>query len=160
MDSAAFLTQYGLYAGSALYCFVGGLIPVFNIEAYMLVLASTTDASRHWVVLTLVATGSHMAAKSLLYASGRGIGAGVSTRHQARIEQVRQRLERWRYGRVGFVFVSALTGFPPFYAVSILAGMLRFGFVRVFCAGFFGRFLRFAAFLLFPQACLRLLNAL
>jgi membrane protein YqaA with SNARE-associated domain len=160
VDSAAFLTQYGLYAGSALYCFLGGLIPVFNIEAYLLVLASTTNASRHWVLLTLVATGAHMAAKSLLYASGRGIGSGIPKKHQARIEQVRQRLERWRYGRTGFVFISALTGFPPFYAVSVLAGALKFGYVRFYLAGTAGRFLRFAAFLLFPQACLRLLNAL
>jgi membrane protein YqaA with SNARE-associated domain len=160
VDSTAFVTQYGLYAGSAIYCFLGGLIPLLNIEAYLLVLASTTDASRHWVVLTLVATGAHMAAKSLLYASGRGIGSGVSTRHQARIEQVRQRLERWRYGRAGFVFASAFLGLPPFYAVSVLAGALKFGYVRFCLAGTAGRFLRFAAFLLFPQVCLRLLNAL
>jgi membrane protein YqaA with SNARE-associated domain len=160
VDAASHFTQYGLYAGSALYCFVGGLVPVFNIEAYLLVLASTTDASRHWEVLTLVATGAHMAAKSLLYASGRGVSSGIPKRHQARIELVRQRLARWRYGRAGFVFVSALTGFPPFYALAILAGMLRFGFVRFLGAGSLGRFLRFAAFLLFPQLCRRLLDAL
>jgi len=160
VDSTAFLTQYGLYAGSAIFCFLGGLIPFLNIEAYLLVVASTTDAGRQWLPVAMVGSIAHMGAKLLLYAGGRGIGSGVAARHQARIEQVRQRLERWRYGRAGFVFVSALTGIPPFYAVSILAGMLRFGWFRFVSVSLPGRFLRFAAVLLFPQAFLRLLNAL
>jgi len=160
VDSTAFVTQYGLYAGSAIYCFLGGLIPFLNIEAYLLVLASTTDASRHWVLLSLITASAHMLAKSILFACGRGAGAVIPQRHRQRIEQTRLRLERWRYGRSGFVFASAFLGLPPFYAVSVLAGALKFGYVRFCLAGTAGRFLRFAAFLLFPQACLRLLNAL
>ena len=160
MDSSSFLAQYGLYAGSAIFCFLGGLIPFFNIEAYLLVVALTTDAGRLWLPVAAIGTVAHMGAKLLLYAGGRGIGSRIPERHQARVEQARQRLEHWRYGRAGFLFVSALTGIPPFYAVSILAGMLRFGWVWFVCVSLPGRFLRFAAVLLFPQVCLRLLNAL
>jgi membrane protein YqaA with SNARE-associated domain len=160
VDSVAYLTRYGLYAGSALYCFVGGLVPVFNIEAYLLILASSTDSSRHWMPLSLVMAGSHMLAKAILFAVGRGAGAVMSRRYQQGIERTRRRLERWRYGRSAFVFASAFLGVPPFYAVSVLAGALEFGFVRFYLAGTAGRFFRFAAFLLFPEACVRLYKAL
>jgi membrane protein YqaA with SNARE-associated domain len=160
VDSSAFLAQYGLYGGTAVFCFLGGVLPFLNVEAYLLVIASTMDAGRIWLPLAAVAAVAHMAAKLLLYAAGRGIGSGVPKRYQAHVEQVRQRLERWRYGRTGFVFASAFLGFPPFYAVSILAGMLRFGWIWFVGVSLPGRFLRFAAFLLFPQVCVRLYHLL
>jgi membrane protein YqaA with SNARE-associated domain len=158
MDPVALLTRFGPYAGTALYCFLGGLIPIFNIEALMVLLATTTDASRHWLVLTLVATVAHMGAKALLYGGGRGLTFGLGDRAKAGVAKAERQLQQWRFGPSAFVFASASLGFPPFYAVSVLAGTLRLGLLRFFLAGFAGRFLRFAAFLLVPQFCMRLLG--
>jgi membrane protein YqaA with SNARE-associated domain len=160
MDSAALLSQYGPYAGAAIYCFLGGFIPIFNIEAFLVFLSAGTETGQHWFLLALVTVTAHMAGKSLLYAAGRGASCALSASRRARVESVERRLQQWRFGPSAFVFASAGLGFPPFYAVALMAGTLRLGFRRFLLPGFAGRFLRFAALLLFPQAALRLFHTL
>jgi membrane protein YqaA with SNARE-associated domain len=143
-----------------MYCFLGALIPVFNIEAFLVILSAGTETGRHWFPLALVTSAAHMGGKSLLYAGGRGLGSTLSPSRRAKVESVQRRLQQWRLGPSAFVFASAGLGFPPFYAVAVLAGTLRLGFRRFFLPGFAGRFLRFSALLLFPQAALRLFHAL
>jgi membrane protein YqaA with SNARE-associated domain len=48
------------------------------------------------------------------------------------------------------VFTSALTGLPPFYAVSVAAGMLGFRPGPFLAAGLAGRLLRFGAVFALP----------
>lgn len=160
MDSAALLAQYGPYAGTAIYCFLGAFIPVFNIEAFLVVLSAGTEIGRDWFPLALVTVTAHMAGKCLLYAVGRGLGSTLSAGRRAQVASAERRLQQWRFGPAAFVFTSAGLGFPPLYAVALLAGTLRLGVVRFFLPGFAGRFLRFSALLLFPQAALRLFHAL
>jgi membrane protein YqaA with SNARE-associated domain len=45
------------------------------------------------------------------------------------------------------VFVSALTGLPPFAVLSVLAGQLRMSLALFLGLGFAGRWLRFAGVL-------------
>jgi membrane protein YqaA with SNARE-associated domain len=160
VDAASLLSRYGVYGASAIFCFLGGLFPIFNVETYLVLVASMTETGRDWPAVAAISATSHMGAKLILYAAGLGVGTGVPKRYEAKVEAVKQKLAGWRYGRAGFVFFSAFTGFPPFYAVSVLAGMLRFGWFRFLCAGLPARFLRFAAFLVFPQLCLRLVRHL
>jgi len=160
MDSTPFLTDFGIYAGAMIYCFLGAIIPLFNIEALLVVLASTTAAGREWPTMALAASISHMGGKLLLYAAGGGIGLRLPEKHRATVERTRQRFESWRHGRLWLIFLSALAGFPPFYAVSVLAGMIRVGWVRFALVGLAGRLIRFSAFLLFPKACMRIVGAL
>jgi len=49
------------------------------------------------------------------------------------------------------VFASALTGVPPFYAVSVAAGVVRFHFPRFLALALVGRVLRFTAVFLIPR---------
>jgi membrane protein YqaA with SNARE-associated domain len=44
---------------------------------------------------------------------------------------------------------------PPFYALSIVSGMLRVHIASFLLLGFLGRALRFAAVILMPQLVLR-----
>ena len=46
---------------------------------------------------------------------------------------------------------SAVTGLPPFYAISVAAGVLRLRFVLFFALGLAGRTLRFAAVFVVPR---------
>lgn len=154
---AAFLGRYGLFAGSAVYCFLGGLTPIFNIEAYLLFVGATAEGARHWLPVAAAGAAGHTAAKLLLYAAGRGIGVRVPLRHRERLEGVRQKLERWQHGRAAFIFLSASVGFPPLYLVSVVAGTLRVNWVQFAAAVLVGRFARFAVLLLSPHAALRLL---
>ena len=55
------------------------------------------------------------------------------------------------------IFVSALTGLPPFYAVSIAAGGLRLSLRRFLAAGFVGRAIRFGALALTVQSAIGVL---
>jgi membrane protein YqaA with SNARE-associated domain len=48
------------------------------------------------------------------------------------------------------VAVSAVTGFPPFYGVSLMAGTLRLPLVAFMTIGTIGRVIRFGAVYLIP----------
>jgi membrane protein YqaA with SNARE-associated domain len=43
-----------------------------------------------------------------------------------------------------------VSGFPPFYVVSLLAGTFRVNLAAFFLVGLAGRFIRFAVLALFP----------
>ncbi len=47
--------------------------------------------------------------------------------------------------------MSALSGFPPFFLVSIAAGMLTFPLMPFIILGFAGRLIRFAVAVFFPH---------
>ena len=49
------------------------------------------------------------------------------------------------------MFVSASSGFPPFYVVSIAAGMLTFPLLPFIVFGFAGRLIRFAVAVFLPH---------
>lgn len=49
------------------------------------------------------------------------------------------------------IFVSAFSGFPPFFAISVLAGAVSAPLRRFVVAGSLGRLLRFSAVVLFPD---------
>ena len=49
------------------------------------------------------------------------------------------------------LFSSALTGIPPFYAISLAAGFTRFPPGRFIALGMAGRLLRFTAVFLLPR---------
>jgi membrane protein YqaA with SNARE-associated domain len=51
--------------------------------------------------------------------------------------------------------VSAVTGFPPFYIISIVAGALRISYVVFLIVGSLGRLAHFALFALVPHVASR-----
>lgn len=147
MDPVSFL---GLYLGTFAFCALSGVVPLINAEAYLLYVGSV--ASRADIApLVVAAVLGQMCAKSLLYLGGRGV-LRIPRRHQPnpRIEAVRARLAGGRWTTGGLTFVSALTGLPPFYGLSVMAGMLGWPFARFVFCGSAGRGLRFSAVLLLP----------
>ena len=54
----------------------------------------------------------------------------------------------------GLVFVSAAAGLPPFYILSIAAGMLHFPLPRFVLLGLTGRAIRFAVAVFLPHLAL------
>jgi membrane protein YqaA with SNARE-associated domain len=63
----------------------------------------------------------------------------------ARLERWRGRLTRRRSSPVAIVFLSSAVGFPPFFAITALAGALKLNFAGFLAAGTGGRLIRFAA---------------
>lgn len=144
-----FLTTLG-------FAFLSGFLPFVNIEAYLLgavVLGGVADS----LVLILASTLGQMAAKCLLYLSARGlVTLPLKKRPMKGMEDLQARLSRRRSYSTGLLFVSAFTGLPPFYALSVLAGTVRIPFVLFLLSGFAGRLLRFALFVAAPQFMMKL----
>ena len=92
-----------------------------------------------------------MTAKSVMYLAGRGVLSLPFGKQQERMDAAAKKLQGSKIGPGGFVLVSAFTGLPPFYIVSILSGTLRIPFLVFFGPGTIGRLARFAIMVLFPQ---------
>jgi membrane protein YqaA with SNARE-associated domain len=145
-----FVSSFGIYAGTFLFCAISGVVPLMNSELFMVYLGSTASHTQFPALIVLAALGQ-MSAKVLLYYAGRGVlklpwGGG-----QARIEAVRARVSKRGQAVSGVTFVSALTGLPSFYAISVIAGTLGWPLSRFFFWGASGRLLRFSALLFLPD---------
>jgi membrane protein YqaA with SNARE-associated domain len=140
--------RLGIPFATFLYCVASGIVPVVNAELFLVGVAAIAPASSLWVVALLGALGQ-MVAKSGMYFGGRGVVRLPLGKRSAALEQARERIERWRSKDL-LVFVSAALGLPPFFAISIIAGTLRFPFARFLVAGFGGRLLRFSLLLAIP----------
>ena len=126
--------------------FLSGFLPLVNIEAYLLGAAALLPGAPPLVVVVPAALGQ-MVAKGLLFLGGRGL-VSLPLRVRDRALAVSGRLGTRR--PPALVFTSALTGLPPFYVVSVAAGMLGFRPGPFLLAGLAGRLLRFGAVFALP----------
>ncbi|MCG8557144.1 MAG: hypothetical protein MJD61_17935 [Proteobacteria bacterium] len=150
MDTASLIESFGLVAGTLLVCLVSGFVPVVNAELFLIAVSAYAEPTMLAPVL-LSATLGQMLAKSTMYLGGLGVVELPKGKFAERVRRLRTRMESWQGAPIGLVFVSASTGLPPFYVVSVMAGGLGVGFARFFALGFAGRLLRFGIFLAFPQ---------
>jgi membrane protein YqaA with SNARE-associated domain len=131
----------GLYAATWLVTLASGFVPVVNSEVYLLTVAALHGA-RSAPALVLAATLGQMTAKSILFLSARA-GLRTSAPRHGRLAVWSLHLRRGPRGWL-LVFVSAFTGFPPFYAISLATGALGWPYAAFAAAGACGRLVRFA----------------
>jgi membrane protein YqaA with SNARE-associated domain len=133
---------------------VSAVIPIFNMEAYISVLYASTD---HYPALLLAFVGSlgQNLGKLVWYFISRGALDIPWLKRQLSSPKRQAQYERWRTFVQGrpfmsgvLTFVSAAIGFPPFFAMAMVAGTLRMNVVVFFVAGLAGRTLFFWAWLL------------
>jgi membrane protein YqaA with SNARE-associated domain len=139
-----YLATFGL-------AFVSGLVPFVNAEAGLIsysLLASGPNA----LLVVLAATLGQMTAKTLIFLSGRGVLRLPWQRGRANLDAVAAKIGR---GRSLFLFLSASLGLPPFYVVSLAAGVLKVPLGVFLATGLSGRFLRFAFVFYLPRALQR-----
>ena len=145
------LTILGTFA----YCIASAVIPVFHAEAYLITMSALLPPV-FGIPLVLAGTTGQMIGKAAMYFAGRGV---VRLPGQ-RMQRLGEKAEAWGRDRPGIegslVFVSASTGFPPFYVTSIACGMLKVPFLPFFTLGFLGRLARFTVAVLIPQVLKRL----
>jgi membrane protein YqaA with SNARE-associated domain len=142
------VVRLGLPLATFLFCAASGVVPVLNAEVFLVGVAAVAPSSTLPLLALLAALGQ-MVAKSAMYLGGRGVVRLPRGKRKQDLEAVRARVERWRSKDL-LVFVSAGVGLPPFFAISILAGTLRFPFARFLVAGFLGRLIRFSLALAVP----------
>jgi membrane protein YqaA with SNARE-associated domain len=145
-----FLSQYGLYGGTFITCVISGFIPVVNAEIYLLLISTLTGKSQYLPIL-LLATSGQMTAKMTLFLAGKGILKLSLKKYEHKINNALVKLQKWDSKSDILILISAFTGFPPFYLITIAAGMIQHNFLRFILFGFSGRLLRFAIVLYFPQ---------
>jgi membrane protein YqaA with SNARE-associated domain len=147
LETAA--ASQGLYAATLVVSLVSGFVPLVNTEAYLLGIAALVPGAEA-APIVLLATAGQMAAKTVLFLGGRAGVAAFRPRGSG-LDRWRERLTR--DGRGTFVlWSSALLGLPPFYALSVAAGALRWPYQSFAIAGTAGRLLRFSLVFLAPRA--------
>jgi membrane protein YqaA with SNARE-associated domain len=137
------LGTVALWTATFLIALVSGLIPfVLNIELYLLAVATLTKASP--VAIVALTTAGQMLAKFILYQVGRG-ALNVKWIRRGTMSKAADAFVKHPASSMTVVAVSALTGFPPFYGVSLMAGTLRLPLVSFLTVGTVCRVIRFGA---------------
>ena len=136
--------------GTFAFCLGSAMIPVLHAETYLVTASLLAPPEFRWS-LVIAATCGQMLGKVGMYYAGRGIRLIPGERMQRRIQLATARYrDKGRIGS-GLVFVSASSGFPPFYLLSIAAGMLTFPLLPFIVFGFAGRLIRFAVAVFLPH---------
>lgn len=129
------------------------LIPLINVEVYLVGLAAVSSNDQVWLLAAVGGVGQ-MLGKLVWYYLGANSLRWGWVRRRVEKPKAQAKLELWQrrtHDRpvVGalMVLASGATGFPPFAIVSVLAGQLRMNLWLFLGVGLVGRTLRFAAFL-------------
>jgi membrane protein YqaA with SNARE-associated domain len=140
----------GICLTTALVAFVSGLVPFVSAEAYLVSVSALAPGAALGGVVA-AATFGQMAAKVLLYLTGRGLLHVPLRRPEACSGRVARLLASGEGKAAALVFASAVSGIPPFYVVTLAAGALGFPLRRFVVLGVLGRLLRFAGVFLAPR---------
>jgi membrane protein YqaA with SNARE-associated domain len=124
---------------------VSSLVPLVNAELLLIGLAVASPSAAPLLVVVMAA--GQMVGKSVLF-----LGGGRLTPSSLESRLARWRLDgRTRRARAPLIGISAFTGLPPFYLVSIAAPALGVSFRTFLAVGLAGRLLRFGALVAIPQ---------
>lgn len=136
-------------SGAFALCAVGGIVPLLNSELLLLAFAAKVPAELLWPLVFLSSAGA-MTGKTAVYMAGRG-ALKLKIRGRDRVDRFLAGLQE-RQGLTGsMLFVSAVSGLPPFYVVTVASGAAGLALNRFLVMGFAGLVLRFAAVAFAPQ---------
>jgi membrane protein YqaA with SNARE-associated domain len=150
MNFESLIGRYGLYLTTYVVGVVSGIVPIVNLEVYLVWVAALTPSSLG-LTITGLATVGQMTAKTLIYLASAGI-LKISVREPGKkLRAVQLKMAQWQHRLGLFLFSSASLGVPPFYVVSIAAGVCRVPLAVFVIWGLLGRYLRFAVTVFFPH---------
>ena len=130
---------------------LSGLLPVSPAEPILIGIAALLPG---WMLLPLAAlvTLSVMSTKVLIYLSGSGAQRVIPARFRPRVDALAARLNsRGPKARRTIILLSAATGMPSFYVVTLLCGTLRLSLREWFIAGTIGRAIRITCLVFLPR---------
>ena len=143
MTSTAFAAQAAMLGSALGYGILSAIVPFMNAEVYV-VGATALVPSQLWPALLVLFTIGTMLGKGFIFVSAERLTNRAAPKVRVRIDRAVAMLERRPAATWPIVFVSALVGLPPFYAVTVAGGVLRLGVVSFLVVGGAGRLLRFA----------------
>lgn len=135
----------GIYLASFLIAVVSGVVPIVNAEIYLVGVVLAVGGIPEALILAVIVSIGQMVAKAVIYQTARGATnlGEKSSGFGAKLERARAKVEKWKSKPLGVTFVSASVGLPPFYIVSLVAGILQVRFRAFMLVGLAGRTLRF-----------------
>lgn len=144
------MSDWSVVVATFVYCVGSAVIPLMHAEAYLIAASALTPPTLSWA-LVFAATAGQMVGKVVMYGAGKGVLRLPSERMRRRLAALTARYED--HSSVGnwVIFLSAASGLPPFYAISVAAGMLRVPLGRFILLGATGRFLRFTGAVFLPH---------
>jgi membrane protein YqaA with SNARE-associated domain len=151
------MKELALVVGVLVIGFVSAFVPVVSIELALVGAAATGSSGKLLAAQVLAAAAGQMVGKSCFFLGGRTAFVAWAKRkpHQSprgkRLGGLVARAARQRAAAAMTVFVSAVTGLPPFAVVSALAGAWRLRLSSFVVLGLAGRSTRFAGVLLVPH---------
>jgi membrane protein YqaA with SNARE-associated domain len=154
------MSGVGLLLSCFLLSIASALMPWVNGEVLLLTLSAFASSPAHLAGLVLLASAGQMTGKCILYWTGRGVIPLKRGRFGEKINSWRGRFERSSSKPMGLVFISAVSGIPPFYVITILAGVFHLRFSRFVIVGTCGRLLHFGALVTIPQLGIQLFHAI
>lgn len=137
-----FASTEGTWLTTLGYSILSGLFPLLNMEAYLVAVAALTP-SKAWPVI-LIATFGQLVAKVILYLTGRHGLRPHAGRFQRPLDRAEHAMRNHPAGLYAVVLMSAVTGFPPFYGVSVMAGVMQVPLAQFLLVATPGRLMRFA----------------
>jgi len=141
MDSLA--AHFGIYAATLIVGVVSGLVPIVNGELYLISALLITYDPKTGIVLAVLLAVGQMIAKVVLYQAARRASNVGHGRFHAKIEKARAKVAQWRSKPLTLTFVSSTVGLPPFYLVTLVAGIVEVRFITFLWLGLVGRTIRF-----------------
>jgi membrane protein YqaA with SNARE-associated domain len=150
MNFDKLIVQFGIYLSTYIVCLASGFLPFVNAEVFLVLVSAITPRHRAPFVV-LIATFGQMTAKAIIYLAGRGALKLPLKKYEQKLDTIIQKYGKKRIASNLFIFLSAFTGLPPFYIISILAGVIKFKFMSFLLYGFLGRLIRFSLVVFFPQ---------
>ena len=136
--------SFGIYLATLIVSVLSGLIPVVNGEVYLIAAILVAKDPVVAIALAVLVAVGQMLAKIVLYYAARGATElGRSTRFGDKLQKAQALIDRWKNKPLTLLFISAVTGLPPFYLVSLLAGVVGIRFPVFLFLGLLGRVIRF-----------------
>jgi membrane protein YqaA with SNARE-associated domain len=134
--------------GTLGYSILGSVIPLFNVEVYLVAMAAAIPPSA--IIPVAIAAGAGQAAGKVIWYHGSLRSMNMPWM-QRRLEKpkFKARYERWEkvvnghpLAGAGLTFASGLVGVPPLLVMGVLGGALKMNQVIFFGAIFLGRALQ------------------
>lgn len=129
---------------------VSSLLPMSPVEPVLIAVAAVAPT---WLLVPIIVlvTVSHMSTKMLVFLGGRKVNAGYSGRGRDHFDRARLKLSGHPRLQHGTLFLSSVTGLPPFYVITVLCGTLRMPVREFLVLATTGRAIRFAVLVFAPQ---------
>ena len=116
-----------------------------------MVTVSAISARETIIPILIISIISQMAAKVIVYFAGNGAIKLPLRKYEKKIARVKEKFENSKVKPGYFVLISAMTGIPPFYIVTLLSGMMKVHIWDFILFGLLGTSIKFTASLYLPQ---------